>query len=112
MAQQNLAQSNPSPQSGSERLAAFVAALESAQRERFLREYTHVGPPAVTVKPGAKYTKVDVGNSGKYMIVNATGEIFGIKAYGVIHRGHYFGTLDTIGEWDWSGYAGVRKVAR
>jgi len=48
----------------------------------------------VTVKPGVKYTKVDVGTSGRFMVVNATGEIYGIKAYGVIHRGHYFGTLD------------------
>lgn len=61
------------------------------------------------IKPGTKYTKVDVGTSGKYMIDNATGEIFGIKGYGVIHRGHRFGTLDTIHEWDWSGYRAVRK---
>ena len=45
------------------------------------------------IKPGRKYTKVDIGNSGRYMIENATGKIFGIKGYGVIHRGHYYGTL-------------------
>ena len=39
---------------------------------------------------------LDVGNSGKYMIENETEKIYGIKAYGVIHRGHFFGTLD---EW-------------
>ena len=47
----------------------------------------------VTVKPGPKYTRIDVGSSGRFMVVNDTGEIYGIKAYGVIHRGHYFGTL-------------------
>ena len=67
------------------------------------KAHIHIGP---------KYTRVDVGTSGKYMVVNATGEIFGIKAYGVIHRGHYFGTLDTVNEYDWSGYLAVRRRER
>jgi len=69
---------------------------------------------AVTVKHGSKYTKVDVGGkhnrSGKYMVENATGRIFGIKAYGVIHRGHSYGTLDEIADWNWGGYVGVKKL--
>jgi len=51
-----------------------------------------------------KYTNIDLGGCGKYMIVNATGEIYGIKGYGVIHRGHYFGTLDTINDYFWGEY--------
>ncbi len=62
------------------------------------------------VKPGKKYTKVDVGDSGKYMVVNDTGEIFGVKAYGVIHRGHRYGTLDTINEFYWGDYTAVRRA--
>ena len=54
-----------------------------------------------TIKPGVKYTKVDVGTSGKYMVENATGNIFGIKGYGMVHRGHFYGTLDTINEYYW-----------
>lgn len=46
-----------------------------------------------TIKPGRKWTKVDVGSSGRYM-VDPEGRIFGIKAYGVPHYGHYFGTLE------------------
>ncbi len=61
------------------------------------------------IKPGSKYTKVDIGGSGVYMVVNETGEIFGIKAYGVIHKGHAFGTLDTVDQWDWSGYRGKKR---
>lgn len=61
------------------------------------------------IVPGRIYTKVDVGESGKYMVVNETGEIFGIKAYGVIHRGHRYGTLDTIGDYDWGGYTAIPK---
>ena len=52
-------------------------------------------------KPGKKYTKVDIGRpgadyaSGKYMIVNETGDVYGIKAYGVIHKGKHYGNLNT-----------------
>lgn len=57
---------------------------------------------AVThIKSGKKYDKIDIGDSGKLMVVKATGEVFGIKAYGVIHRGHAYGTLDTIADWYW-----------
>ncbi len=67
----------------------------------------------VRVVPGPKYTKVDIGPkgnmSGKYMIDNATGEIFGIKGYGRIHRAHRYGTLDTVNDWYWGGYVGERR---
>ena len=62
----------------------------------------------VNVKPGRKYTKVDVGKSGKYMVVNETGAIYGIKAYGVIHKGHYYGTLETMNDWNWGGYGAYK----
>jgi hypothetical protein len=65
----------------------------------------------VKVIPGKKYTKVDVGSSGKYMVVNETGEIFGIKAYGVIHKGHRYGTLDTIHAYYWGEYTATRKAS-
>lgn len=61
-----------------------------------------------SIKPGKKFTRVDVGSSGKYMVDNQTGQIFGIKAYGVVHRGHEYGTLDTINEWAWGGYRAVK----
>jgi hypothetical protein len=61
-----------------------------------------------TIKPGKKYTKVDVGQSGKYMVINATGEIYGIKAYGVIHKGHKYGNLDTIDQYYWGRYSAIK----
>ena len=48
----------------------------------------------VHIRPGKKYVKVDVGSSGRYIIDGEN--VFGCKAYGVIHRGHFFGTLDDI----------------
>lgn len=59
------------------------------------------------VKEGKKYTKIDIGGSGKYMI-DQEGNIFGIKAYGVIHKGHQFGTLDTIKDWYWGNYTAYK----
>ncbi len=65
----------------------------------------------VRIVPGKKYTKIDVGPfsqwSGKFMI-DADGNIFGIKAYGVIHRGHHFGTLDTVNNYFWGDYSPIK----
>lgn len=61
----------------------------------------------VKIHIAKKYTRVDVGRSGVYMVVNDTGEIFGIKGYGVIHRGHLFGTLDTIANFWWGTYRAI-----
>lgn len=59
------------------------------------------------IVPGRKYTKVDLGGDGIgrdgkpwaiwsrcYMIDNETGDIFGIKGYGKIHKGHKYGNLN------------------
>jgi hypothetical protein len=61
---------------------------------------------------GKKYIRIDTGDSGRYMIEIATGAIYGIKAYGVIHRGHFYGTLDTLDNWHWGNYTAVRKVVK
>lgn len=94
------------------KLEAFRAMLEAAQLSGLVANNVDCEGNRINcktkVKPGRKYINVDVGSSGKYMVVRETGEIFGIKAYGVIHRGHAYGTLDTIAEYDWSGYVAHR----
>jgi hypothetical protein len=62
------------------------------------------------IKAGRKYTKIDVGSSGKYMVENSTGRIYGIKAYGQVHLGHYYGTLDTIDQYHWGRYYAAKKA--
>jgi hypothetical protein len=57
-----------------------------------------------TVKEGKKFTKVDIGTSGRYMVENETGNIFGIKAYGQVHKGHFYGTVNTTDLYFWGGY--------
>ncbi len=48
----------------------------------------------VRIHKGRRWTRVDVGDSGRYMI-DTDGRIYGIKAYGVPHLGHQYGTLDS-----------------
>ena len=95
------------------KLKQFAGLLEKEQIERLRREnlacQANIDNARTSIKPGKKYTKIDVGYSGKYMVVNETGEIFGIKAYGVIHRGHKYGTLDTINDYYWGFYNTVKK---
>lgn len=55
----------------------------------------------ISVKWGKSWILVDVGGSGNYM-VDASGDIYGIKAYGVPHLGHRYGNLETIHAWDWA----------
>lgn len=100
------------------KIGLFATALEADQRTEYLRRWP-TAPLAMldhycTVKivPGIKYTKINIGDSGKYMVENETGKIFGIKAYGVIHRGHQYGTLDTINEWWWGDYTARPKQVK
>ena len=62
-----------------------------------------------TYKIKKKYTYIDVGQSGKYLI-NSDGEIFGIKAYGIINTNRFHGTLDTIDHYYWGDYTAKKIV--
>jgi hypothetical protein len=84
----------------------FAQVLLTQQKERMAALHSQDQADRVTVRviPGPKYTKVDVGTSGKVMIDNATGVIYGIKGYGKVHKGHVYGTLDTVDKWYWGDY--------
>jgi len=68
------------------------------------------------IVPGKIYTKIDRGtrpSKGFLMVENATGCIFGIKGYGRVHKGHFYGTLDTIDGYFWGDSAyGPDKLPR
>jgi hypothetical protein len=93
----------------------FAQLILAQTRERLAAAYSQeqADRETVQVRPGPKYTKVDIGPehniSGKYMIENATGVIYGIKGYGQVHKGHTYGTLDTADQWYWGGYTGERR---
>lgn len=93
-----------------EKLEAFRAALEHDTRERISRQYANLNPSSYVaeVVRGRVYDKVNVGTagnmSGRYMVEIRTETIFGIKGYGQVHKGHVYGTLDTIDQWYWGDY--------
>lgn len=92
-----------------DRLEVLRAKLEREHNDRLKRDYQTLPHESASIKMGKKYAKVDIGGSGKYMVELATGMIFGIKGYGVIHRGHQYGTLETIEDYNWGGYTAIRR---
>jgi len=95
-----------------EKLKQFAKLVEKQTIETLKRRLglTYTGwekEAKTTIKQGKKYTKVDVGTSGKFM-VDSDGNIFGIKGYGVIYRGHSYGTLDTIDQYYWGEFHPIK----
>lgn len=94
-------------------IKALARLVEQDQRTRYISQYGNAHPDLVTgacsthVHMGKKFARVDIGSSGRYMVDLETGEIYGVKAYGVVHKGHRFGTLDTMNEWFWGDYRAV-----
>jgi hypothetical protein len=89
----------------------FAQVVLAEQKARLAEDYSQWQADAeqVHVIPGRVYTKVDLGTdgggfTGKFMIENKTGIIYGIKAYGKVHKGHCYGTLDTVADWYWGQY--------
>ena len=92
-----------------DKIQQFADLITAQQRETLQKSFPSIFASQpdfndAKVKPGKKYVKVDVGASGQFM-VDQDGNIFGIKAYGVIHRGHQYGTLDTIDQYFWGDYS-------
>jgi hypothetical protein len=96
------------------KLEAFAKLVEDETIERLKADDlgcdANIANARTKIKPGKKYTKVDIGESGRYM-VDTDGQIWWIKTYGVINRGHYFGTLDTIHDYYWGHYQAHKKQA-
>jgi len=90
-----------------EKIKVFTELLENQSKECLIKKglgcECNINYCKVSIKEGKKYTKIDMGGSGKYMI-DTEGNIFGIKAYGVIHKGHIYGNLDTLAEYYWGDY--------
>jgi hypothetical protein len=88
-----------------ESLAELLEADTIARlRQQGLNCEANIANARTRIKLGRVYAKVDIGTSGRLMVEISTGIIFGIKAYGKVHRGHVYGTLDTIHDWFWGHY--------
>ena len=100
-----------------EKIQRFCDLLTKENKERLLTEGFSAANTEYFIKHaiahyhiGNKYARVDIGGSGRYMVELDTECIYGIKGYGVIHRGHSYGTLDTIDDYYWGRYRAVKRV--
>lgn len=98
----------------STKLAAFALLVQTQQVEMRHKQnlacQANLDQCKTTIKNGKKFAKVDIGTSGRYMVEVETGNIFGIKGYGQVHKGHFYGTLETTSEYYWGEYY-PRKIA-
>lgn len=66
------------------------------------------------VETGRKFDKVYVQGkfqkSGRYMVDRNSWQIFGIKSWAQINPRRTFGTLDSVSQYEWSGYTATPKA--
>jgi hypothetical protein len=89
-----------------EEVKKFVEQLNEAQKERFKElGYTNgcffdgedlTEQHKFNIKEKKKYIYIDCDTSGWFMVVRDTMEIFGIKAYGTIHKGKFYGKIGEV----------------
>lgn len=60
----------------------------------------------VSIVPGNKYIKIDIGCSVRYMIDGV--DIYGVKIYGVINKKKYYGTLNTVDNYYWCEHTAIK----
>jgi len=67
------------------------------------------------VESGRKFDKVYVGDAngqkhGRYMVERKTENIYAIKSWAQVNTRRWFGTLDTIEQFDWKPFHAVPKT--
>lgn len=95
-------------------------AVEYTQKmEKFIKTLNTTNSSAThgdtwETETGRKFDKVYVRTSvqklGRYMVDRNSWVIYGIKSWAQINPRRTFGTLDTIDQFDWSGYNGAPKA--
>lgn len=74
-------------------------AVDEYYRVNYPATYERGQADKVTVKPKKKYINIDIGSSGAYMVDATDGTVYGIKGYGVPHKGVVHGNIaDVDGE--------------
>ena len=63
-------------------------------------------PRKVEVLVGRTFDRVLIDDGVRYFIEKTSNTIYGARSYTAVNKNWWFGTLDTIADWDWSGYHG------
>lgn len=87
------------------RVVAFLKAWHENGRTLYAKSYPNtyaagsydsLTGEAKHAQAGRKYINLDRGGSGMFMVEKATGMVYGIKAYGRIHRGKHIGHIEAV----------------
>lgn len=97
--------------SKTELVEEFGKMLQAKVDEYMNTHFPNNGRELVTIKPGKKYIKIDVGYSGKFMFDVSDCHLYFIKGYGVINKKKDFGSLPLIiqKDFDYNGYGILSK---
>ena len=106
-----------------EKLAAFCTTLEAemnsvapailnaSAKEKGFRGYHEIDTEG---RKTARFVRVFTSHNGesrsvRYFVERETGIIFGAKGWKAYNPNRQYGTLDSVADWDWSGYYGEHK---
>ena len=96
-----------------DKLEQFRTVFETQHNERLARLYSNLDSESIGVEMGYKFDKVFVVRNtgadatqrmGRYMVESRTGNIYGIKSWTQVNKRRWYGTLDTIDQYDWSDF--------
>lgn len=91
----------------------FRSVFAQQHNERRSRLYSNLEPDKIEIETGYKFDKVyvvtDCGAGatqklGRYMVESRTGDIWGIKSWTQVNKRRWYGTLDSVGDYDWSDF--------
>ena len=100
---------------GLDRAVEYVTKLDHFKQTLQAQESSCVQSGyTVQIEKGRKFDKVYIKTPnqtlGRYMVDRNSWEIYGIKSWAQVNPRRMFGTLDTVDEFDWSGYVGKPKA--
>ena len=58
----------------------------------------------VRIRPRRRFVAIDIDTSGAYLVEVKTGEVVGIKAYGVPNYRHRYGNISDTSRFAWGAY--------
>lgn len=102
-----------------DKLSDFCDMVQGDTLNRYLRQLPNLDAPMVLAdKPGQKFVRVyfqDMWDgkpsqkSSRYFVRVSDGAIFACEGWKTPNLNRQFGTLDTVEQFDWSGYEGVAE---
>jgi hypothetical protein len=92
------------------KLVNFCAMLEQAQVTRMKQQFPNtpfLHNQLVEVNDGRVYSRITIEKGARYFVRVKDGAIFASKSFKTPTLARQYGTLDTIEQFDWSGYNAV-----